>query len=93
MVPRGSVFVTLCFQPSSTHYTAVQISSCSKSSFVIKIPKIGMIFVTKGSHYMPTTKSTLFTVSKDEWDTKEDTDRSMKNALYALQYAKRHLLS
>ena len=36
-------------------------------------------------------KSTLFTVSKDEWDTKEDTGKSMKNALYALRYAKRHL--
>ena len=27
-------------------------------------------------------KLTLFAVSKDEWDTKEDTDKSMKNALY-----------
>ena len=27
-------------------------------------------------------KSTLFAVSKDEWDTKEDTGKSMKNALY-----------
>ena len=36
--------------------------------------------------------STLFTVSKDEWDTKEDTGKSMKNALYVLRYAKRHLL-
>ena len=36
-------------------------------------------------------KSTLFAVSKDEWDTKEDTGKSMKNALYILQYAKRHL--
>jgi len=25
---------------------------------------------------------TLFTASKDEWDTKEGTDKSMKNALY-----------
>ena len=31
---------------------------------------------------------TLFAVSKDEWDTKEDTVKSMKNALYILQYAK-----
>ena len=37
-----------------------------------------------------TAKSTLFTVSKDEWDTKEDTGKSMKNALYVLRYAKRH---
>ena len=36
-------------------------------------------------------KSTLFAVSKDEWDTKEDTGKSMKNALYILRYAKRHL--
>jgi len=32
-------------------------------------------------------------VSKDEWDTKEDTGKSMKNALYLLWYAKRHLSS
>ena len=30
----------------------------------------------------------LFAVSKDEWDTKEDTGMSMKNALYILRYAK-----
>ena len=36
-------------------------------------------------------KLTLFTVSKDEWDTKKDTGKSMKNALYVLWYAKRHL--
>ena len=36
-------------------------------------------------------KWTLFVVSKDEWDTKEDTGKSMKNALYVLQYAKKHL--
>ena len=42
----------------------------------------------EGKQSCATAKSTLFTVSKDEWDTKEDTDKSMKNAL---QYAKRHL--
>ena len=36
-------------------------------------------------------KSTLFAVSKDEWDTKEDTGKSMKKALHVLRYAKRHL--
>ena len=36
------------------------------------------------------TYPSLFTVSKDEWDTKEDTDKSMKNILYVLRYAKRH---
>jgi len=32
----------------------------------------------------------LFTVSKDEWNTKEDTGKSLKNVLYVLWYAKRH---
>ena len=31
-----------------------------------------------------TTKSTPFAVSKDEWGTKEDTGKSMKNALYVV---------
>jgi len=31
-----------------------------------------------GSHHMPTTKSTLFVVSNDEWDTKEGTGMSKK---------------
>jgi len=34
---------------------------------------------------------TLFTVSKDEWNTKEDSDESLKNAWDILQHAKRHL--
>ena len=32
-----------------------------------------------------------FDIHKDEWNTKEDTGKFMKNALYILQYAKRHL--
>jgi len=32
------------------------------------------------------TEFTLFTVCKDEWDTKETTAKSMKNALYVLYY-------
>ena len=38
-----------------------------------------------------TTKSTLFTVSKDEWNPKEGTDKFLKNVLDILQYAKRYL--
>jgi len=30
----------------------------------------------------------LFTVSNDEWNTKEDTGKSLKNALHVLRYAK-----
>jgi len=32
------------------------------------------------------------TASKDEWNTKEGTGKSMKNALYVLRYAKKYLL-
>ena len=48
-------------------------------------------FHFEGKPSCATAKSTLFAVSKDEWDTKEDTGKSMKNALYILRYAKRHL--
>ena len=48
-------------------------------------------FCYKGKLSCTASKSTLFAVSKDEWDTKEDTGKSMKNALYVLQYAKRHM--
>ena len=51
--------------------------------------------VKKGSHFVLPPKLTPFTVSKDEWDTKEDTKedtgKSMKNTLCILQYAKRHV--
>jgi len=40
------------------------------------------------SHHMPTTKSTLFMVIKDEWDIKGALVKSMKNALYIQQYGK-----
>jgi len=43
------------------------------------------------SHHVPTTKSTPFVVSEDEWDTKEGPGKSMKNALCVLQCVKRHI--
>jgi len=45
------------------------------------------------SHYAKEaiTQLTLFTVSKDEWNMKEDTGKSLKNALHVLRCAKRHL--
>ena len=48
-------------------------------------------FHYEGKPSRATAKSTLFIDSKDEWDTKEDTGKSMKNVLYILRYAKRHL--
>jgi len=32
----------------------------------------------------------LFTVSKGEWNTKEDNGKSMNSAVHELRYAKRH---
>jgi len=50
-----------------------------------------MISIKNGSDPIPTTKSTLFIVNKDKWDTKEVPGQSMKNVLYVQQYGKRHL--
>jgi len=41
--------------------------------------------------HVSTTKSTLFVVSKDEWDTKEGPGKSMVNALYVKWYGKKHI--
>jgi len=49
------------------------------------------VSITKRKPSRATTESTLF--GKDEWNTKEGTGKSMKNALYVLQYAKRHFSS
>jgi len=53
--------------------------------------------ITDGFHYewKPITclpQNWEFAVSKDEWDTKEGSGKSIKNALYVQQYGKRHLL-
>jgi len=50
----------------------------------------GQFLLRKGSHHVQPPNQ-HFTVSKDEWNTKEDTGKSLKNALDALWYAKRHL--
>ena len=48
-------------------------------------------FCNEGKPSRVIAKLTLFAVSKDEWDIKKDTGKSIKNALYVLQYAKGHL--
>ena len=83
---KSEVSIMLC-------YTAVPIKNCLKSASAIKIATITNMddFCYKGKPSRATTQLTLFTVSKDEWDTKEDTGKAMKNALCIQQYAKRHL--
>ena len=48
-------------------------------------------FYYEGKPSCTTTKSTPFTVSKDEWDSKKDSGKYIKNTLYVLRYAKRHV--
>jgi len=77
------VSIALLCQLCSTHYTAVRTKNCLKSTSVIKVATMKStddFSLCKGSYDM-TTKLTLFTVSKDEWNTKEDTGKSLKNAL------------
>ena len=87
----GEVSIMFCCRLCSTHYTAVQIKNCLNSTSAIKIATM------KNTDYFRYEGEAIMcyhqiTVSKDEWDTKEDTGKSMKNALYVLRYAKRHLL-
>ena len=44
-------------------------------------------FHYKGKPSHATTKLTPFAVSENEWDTKEDNGKSMKNALYSIHTA------
>ena len=84
-----SCFIVSYVQPVTQHY---------ESRNVRKEPEVATMKNTDNFHYegkqlCATTKSTPFAVRKDEWNTKEDTGKSMKNALYVLQYAKRHVSS
>ena len=53
--------------------------------------KYRRFLITQRKPSLATTELTPFTVSKDEWNTEEDTGKSLKNALHVLQYTKRHL--
>jgi len=54
---------------------------------------LGTISITHRKPSRATIKLTLFTVSKDEWNTMEDTGKSLKSASNVLQYAKKYLSS
>ena len=90
---KSEVSITFRCWLCSTHYTAVRNKNCLKSISATKITTMTNMddFCYKGKPSRVIAKLTLFAVSKDEWDTKEDTGKSMKNALYVLRYAKRYL--
>ena len=92
---KSEVSITLRCRLCPTHYTAVRIKNCLKSASAIKIATMTNMedFHYEGKPSRAIAKLTLFAVSKDEWDTKEDTGKSMKKALHILWYTKRHLLS
>jgi len=83
---------------SSTNQEVFEKNLCNKSSHYEKYGGFKFLVTQRkpsratidSSIYGATTKLTLFTVS-NEWNTKEDTGKSLKNALYVLRCAKRHL--
>ena len=87
---KSEVSITFHRQLCSTCYTALRIKNCSKSTSAIIVATMKNMddFHYKGKPLHATAK---LAVSKDEWDTKEGTGKSMKNASYILRYAKRHL--
>ena len=90
---KSEVSITLHCWLCSTHYTAVRIKNCLKNTSAIKIVTMKNMddFRYEGKPSRAIAKSTLFAVSKDEWETQKDTGKSMKNTLHVLWYAKRHL--
>jgi len=75
-----------------TFYCQLNHVNCLKTASAIKVATMKIlqtISVTNKSH---TTKSILFAVRNNEWDAKEGTGKSTKNALHAQQYGKRYLL-
>ena len=78
---KSEVSIILRYWLCSTRYTAVW-----KSTSAIKVATMKNTddFHYEGKPSRATAKSTLFAVSKEEWNTKEDNNKSMKNALYVL---------
>ena len=64
---------------SSTNQELFEKHFCNQ--IIVATMKITDGFHCEGKPSHATDKSTLFAVNKDEWDKKEDTDKSMKNAL------------
>jgi len=56
------------------------MKKCLKSTSVLKVAteKYGPFLVAQRKPSRATTKLTLFTVRKDEWNTKEDIGKSLK---------------
>jgi len=101
MVPRAPVIVwnwSIHYPSLSAMFDSLHSSMshevfekhlCNKSSHYEKSDYFSFRRQRKPS--CATTKLMLFIVSKDEWNTKEDTGKSLKNKLHVLQCAKMYL--
>ena len=92
---KSEVSITLRCWLCSTHYTVVRINNCYKNTSAIEVAtmKIRMIFVTKGSHHMlPPNRHFSLSAKMNGTQRRPLVRKSMKNSLYILRYAKRHLL-
>ena len=89
---KSEISIILRCQLWSTRYTALRIKNCLKSTSAIKVATMkNTDDFRKGSHHMLLQNRHFLLSAKDERDTKEDTGKSMKNALYVLRCAKRHI--
>jgi len=86
--PLPSLSAMFDLLPSSTNQELFEKHLCNKSSHY---EKYRQFFITQRKPSHATTKLMLFPVSKDQWNTKEDTGKSLKNELHVLRCAKRHL--
>ena len=73
-------FVVGCVQPITQQYESRTVRKVPLQSKQLLL-KIQTVFIMKGAITCYRQIYT-FAISKDEWDTKEDTGKSMKNALY-----------
>ena len=92
IISESEVSIKVLCPQYSPRYTAVHIKNCLKSTSVIKVAtmKAQTISIMQRKPSCAITKLMLFTVSKDKWNTKEGTGKSLKYALDVLRYAKRH---
>ena len=80
LLSETEVSIALLCHVFSTCYTPVRIKNCLKSTYAIKVA------TRKDTDNLHYAKEAImcnhhFTVSKDEWNTKEDSGKSLKNTL------------
>jgi len=90
---KTEISITLHCQLCLTCYIAVRTNQelFKEHPKYIVTMKMWMVSLRKEAIHV-IDKSKLFTVSNDEWNTKEDTGKFMKTALYLMWNVKRHFL-